>query len=65
MRTAPDEDIRDNEYRPDLVGRRSIGTRAQRKADAPYREVMAAKRLAKMARAERRSTRSMERQKRG
>lgn len=33
-------------------------TRAEREADAPYREAMAAKRLAKMAQAERRLARS-------
>jgi|SRR5262245_8905859 hypothetical protein len=35
-------------------------TRAEREADAPYREAMAAKRLAKMAQAERRLARSMD-----
>jgi hypothetical protein len=34
-------------------------TRAERKADAPYREAMAAKRLARLSRAERRLARSM------
>ena len=37
-------------------------TRAEQEADAPYREAMAAKRLARMARAERRVARSMESQ---
>jgi hypothetical protein len=40
-------------------------TRAEQEADAPYREAMAAKRLARMARAERRVARSMERRKEG
>ena len=34
-------------------------TRAEREADAPYREAMAAKRLARVTRAERRMSRSM------
>jgi hypothetical protein len=36
-------------------------TRAEWEADRPYREAMAAKRLARMARAERRAARSMAR----
>jgi hypothetical protein len=38
-------------------------TRAEREADAPYREAMAAKRLARVTRAERRMARSMARRK--
>ena len=40
-------------------------TRAEREADAPYREAMAAKRLARVTRAERRMSRLMARRKRG
>jgi hypothetical protein len=40
-------------------------TRAEREADAPYREAMAARRLARIARAERRAARSMARRKEG
>src|SRR5947207_668444 len=39
-------------------------TRAEREANAPYREAVAAKRLARVARGERRLARSMERRKR-
>src|SRR5262245_30591754 len=40
-------------------------TQAEREADAPYREAMAAKRLARLSRAERRLARSMARRKAG